>query len=84
MWGSPRHRCPGYPLAAAVVFELFTVPLLARLQGSLAVPDKGHGAGSVSRLARADAWWPIPIGHGRFAAGDHIEVLPIGTTAPPG
>lgn len=144
----PAIGVPGYPLAAAVIFELFAVPLiarltrLARLDGRLApetrdtpdtpglpdrtpvrarlgcdwtsppdvedwipvsldpaldtepntardradpvaaripvaVPSKGHGAGAISRLVRADAWWPIPIGQGRFARGDVIEVLPI-------
>jgi hypothetical protein len=23
---------------------------------------------------RAYAWWPIPIGQGKFARGDHIDV----------
>ena len=111
----PAIGVPGYPLAAAVIFELFAAPLLARLQGNLipdrvplaarlgcdwaspagvedwvpvsltatpdglptALPSQGHGAGSVSRLARADAWWRIPIGQGHFAQGDHIEVLPV-------
>jgi putative molybdopterin biosynthesis protein len=112
----PAIGVPGYPLAAAVIFELFAAPLLAQIQGDpgtdrapsrarlgcdwasppdvedwipvslrtapdrtmVAAPDKGHGAGSVSRLVRADAWWRIPIGQGHFAAGDRIEVLPIG------
>jgi len=108
----PAIGVPGYPLAAAVIFELFAAPLLASLQGNLvpdraliaarlgcdwdsptdvedwipvsltagpdaagsvAVPSEGHGAGSVSRLTRADAWWRIPIGQGHFASGDHIE-----------
>jgi putative molybdopterin biosynthesis protein len=107
----PAIGVPGYPLAAAVIFELFAAPLIARLQGvqvpgrtpvrarlgcdwssptgvedwipvsltsvRVAVPSEGHGAGSTSRLVRADAWWPIPIGQGRFADGDPIEVLPI-------
>jgi putative molybdopterin biosynthesis protein len=107
----PVIGVPGYPLAAAVIFELFAAPLLSRLQGALAperafstarlgrdwvcppdvedwvpvsldgdrvaVPDQGHGAAAISRLARADAWWRIPIGRGRFASGDPIEVLPI-------
>ncbi len=109
----PAIGVPGYPLAAAVIFELFAAPLLARLAGSggpdraplaarlgcdwssppgvedwvpvslraapgrapVAVPAEGHGAGSVSRLARADAWWPVPAGQGQFAAGDRIEVM---------
>jgi molybdopterin molybdotransferase/putative molybdopterin biosynthesis protein len=114
----PAIGVPGYPLAAAVIFELFAAPLLLKLEGQraadrtalrarlccdwdsppgvedwvpvaleagpdradspVAVPSKGHGAGSVSRLVHADAWWPIPIGQGRFTGGDSIEVLPVG------
>jgi putative molybdopterin biosynthesis protein len=113
----PAIGVPGYPLAAAVIFELFVAPLLLELTGRrvadrtpltarlgcdwgsppgvedwvpvsldagpdrtgspVAVPSKGRGAGSVSRLVRADAWWPIPIGQGPFARGDRIEVLPV-------
>jgi putative molybdopterin biosynthesis protein len=114
----PVIGIPGYPLAAAVIFELFAVPMLAALQGrhpaerawqraelacdwvsspdaedwvpvSLgpprAGPDSGcpvvatpggRGAGSISRLVRADAWWPIPAGQGKFVRGEHIGVLP--------
>jgi len=36
-----------------------------------------RGAGSISQLARADAWWPIPADRVAFAAGAVIEVLPI-------
>ncbi len=110
---------PGYPLAAAVIFELFAVPLLAALQGrpppdrlwqraqlacdwasspdvedwvpvSLAAAPAGElagypvvatpgrrGAGSISRLMRAHAWWPIPIGQGKFARGELIDVQPM-------
>ena len=115
----PVIGIPGYPLAAAVIFELFVVPLLAALQGRppadrvrqraklacdwtsppdvedwvpvslasapaaqpadcLVVATPGRrGAGSISRLLRADAWWPIPIGQGKFARGEHIDVQPI-------
>ncbi len=109
---------PGYPLAAAVIFELFAVPLLAALQGrqppdqlwqrvqlacdwtsspdvedwvpvSLAPADPAaddaravatparRGAGAISGLIRADAWWPIPIGQGKFARGEPIDVQAI-------
>jgi putative molybdopterin biosynthesis protein len=105
----PAIGVPGYPLAAAVIFELFAAPLIARMLGSQqphraafparlgcdwtsppevedwvpvsldsargALPGKGHGAGSISRLVRADAWWRIPIGQGQFARGDHVDVL---------
>jgi putative molybdopterin biosynthesis protein len=36
-----------------------------------------RGAGSISQLARADAWWPIPADRTAFAAGTPVEVLPI-------
>jgi putative molybdopterin biosynthesis protein len=42
----------------------------------LALPAR-RGAGSISQLARADAWWPIPGGKGTFTAGTEIEVIPI-------
>jgi putative molybdopterin biosynthesis protein len=42
----------------------------------LAAPAR-RGAGSISQLARADAWWPIPAGQGRFTAGAEIEVFPV-------
>jgi molybdopterin biosynthesis enzyme len=40
-----------------------------------------RGAGSISQLARADAWWPIPAGQGDLPAGAAIEVLPIQLTS---
>jgi molybdopterin molybdotransferase/putative molybdopterin biosynthesis protein len=115
----PVIGIPGYPLAAAVIFELFAVPLLAALQGrppvdrlrqraqltcdwasspdvedwvpvSLAPAPTGEqadypvvatpgrrGAGSISRLMRAQAWWPIPIGQGKFARSELIDVQPM-------
>jgi molybdopterin molybdotransferase/putative molybdopterin biosynthesis protein len=120
----PVIGIPGYPLAAAVIFELFAVPLLAALHGmqpadrawrraqlacdwtsspdvedwvpvSLApVPAAEHsdcdvvasptrrGAGSISQLMRAHAWWLIPIGQGKFARGEHIDVQPIPGSPP--
>ena len=119
----PRHAAvpvigvPGYPLAAAVIFELFGVPVLAALHGRpipgpgdaqlavldcgwtsapdveewipvtlsaasapvtlpLATPCKGRGAGTLSRLVYADAWWRHPIGQGQIHRGDLIEVFP--------
>ncbi|MGH3180227.1 MAG: molybdopterin molybdotransferase MoeA [Streptosporangiaceae bacterium] len=112
----PLIGVPGYPLAAAVTFELFAVPLLAALQGTqpaervrqraelacdwtsspdvedwvpvtlTPVPADRHsdglvvatpirrGAGSLSRLMRAHAWWPVPIGQGKFVRGEQIDV----------
>jgi putative molybdopterin biosynthesis protein len=124
----PRHAAvpvigvPGYPLAAAVIFELFGVPVLAALQGSplpglggaqlavldcgwtsapdveewipvtltpgsapatlpVATPCKGRGAGALSRLVCADAWWRHPIGQGQIHRGELIEVFPIAVFA---
>ena len=127
---APVIGLPGYPLAAAVVFELFAAPLLATVGGrpgppgpprpslvatldrdwsspagieewvlvtlspapapalSAATADSlagllpvaspaRRGAGSISQLARADAWWPIPAGSRSVAAGTAIGVLPI-------
>jgi putative molybdopterin biosynthesis protein len=111
----PAIGVPGYPIAAAVIFELFALPLLCALQGRrlpdrawqrarlscdwtsspdvedwvpvwlapgpldgtvLATPGR-RGAGSVSRLTRAHAWWPIPVGEAKFTRGEEIDVLPI-------
>ena len=36
-----------------------------------------RGAGSISQLARADGWWPIPADRTAVAAGTPIEVVPI-------
>ncbi|HTR93157.1 MAG TPA: molybdopterin molybdotransferase MoeA [Trebonia sp.] len=111
----PAIGLPGYPLATAVIFELFAVPLLGALTGQaparttilarldrdwtcrpetenwvlvtlggaadggalpLATPTR-RGAGTISQLARADAWWQIPAGRAEFAAGTEIAVLPV-------
>ena len=115
----PMIGIPGYPLAAAVTFELFAVPMLTALQGRqpadpprqraqltcdwtsppdvedwvpvtlapapavphascsvMATPGR-RGSGSISHLMRAHAWWPIPIGQGKFIRGEHIDILPI-------
>jgi putative molybdopterin biosynthesis protein len=50
----------------------------SRVPGALpaATPTR-RGAGSISQLARADAWWPIPADRTAFAAGAPIEVRPI-------
>ena len=46
--------------------------------GGLPVATPGRrGAGSISQLARADAWWPIPADQTAFTAGTPVEVLPL-------
>lgn len=114
----PVIGIPGYPLAAAVIFELFAVPLLATLHGgrpertrrrarlacdwagspcveqwvpvslarepngsdggqvTMATPT-GRGAGSLSRLLGAHAWWTVPLGAEKFLRGDRIDVQAI-------
>jgi putative molybdopterin biosynthesis protein len=42
----------------------------------VATPTR-RGAGSISQLARADAWWPIPPDRTAFTVGTPIDVLPI-------
>ncbi|MGH3210829.1 MAG: molybdopterin molybdotransferase MoeA, partial [Trebonia sp.] len=111
---APVIGLPGYPLATAVVFELFAVPVLETLTGQAATrdavrarlqvdwsspagveewvlvtlaPDDAGGvpvatparrvASSISQLARADAWWPIPAGQGAFTSGTQVEVIPL-------
>ena len=122
---APVIGLPGYPLATAVIFELFAAPLLAAIAGlrqpagprllatldrdwrsppgiedwvlvtlapaadpasveraprpdalPVATPTR-RGAGSISQLARADAWWPIPPDRVAFAAATLIEVRPL-------
>jgi putative molybdopterin biosynthesis protein len=128
----PVIGVPGYPLAAAVIFERFAIPLLKSLvecaggsgrvssgggpvqaqlaRGWTSSPDaedwipvtldlpQAHvpeatrasggthvlqatparrGAGSTSQLARADAWWVIPVGQGTFQRGDLITIHPL-------
>jgi putative molybdopterin biosynthesis protein len=111
---APVIGLPGYPLATAVIFELFAVPMLGLLTGQTLVRDRvrarldrdwdspagtedwvlvtlarddaggvplatpaRRGAGSISQLARADAWWPIAPELGTFAADSEIEVFPV-------
>ena len=115
---APVIGLPGYPLAAAVIFELFATPMLEALTGQAPAAERvrarldrdwsspadvedwvlvtlgpagpgglpsatpaRRGAGSISLLARADAWWPIPAGQGDLPAGAAIDVLPIGLTS---
>ncbi len=49
--------------------------------GVMATPGR-HGAGAISRLMRADAWWRIPIGQAKFARDELIDVQPIPGSPP--
>ena len=47
----PAVGLPGYPLATAVIFELFVMPLLAALQGwERAEPGGARGSTATGRL----------------------------------
>jgi putative molybdopterin biosynthesis protein len=50
----PVIGLPGYPVATAVIFELFAAPLLAALQG--------HHPGAATVPARLDRDWASPAG----------------------
>ena len=68
-WASPPEVEDWVPVSLA--------PALGGTPASaVAVPGR-RGAGSVSRLAQADAWWRIPAGRGRFARGEYIDVQPM-------
>jgi putative molybdopterin biosynthesis protein len=45
--------------------------------GTMIATPAGRGAGSITRLMRAHAWWRIPIGQARFNRGEFIDVQPI-------
>lgn len=104
----PVVGLPGYPVATAVVFELFAAPMIALIHGEVtsrqarparlavawssppgveewvpvslssdgAAAPTGHGAGSTSRLARADAWWQVSADAAHVPEGTPISVFP--------
>jgi putative molybdopterin biosynthesis protein len=70
---TPVLGAPGYPVSAALSFEIFAAPLIARLEGSLEHPRRSVSA----RLARkvtspldTDEWVRVTLGHvgGRLVA----------------
>jgi putative molybdopterin biosynthesis protein len=74
-WSSP----PGIEEWVLVTLAPAPAPAAASPAGGalpVATPTR-RGAGSISQLARADAWWPIPPDRTAFTAGTPIEVLPI-------
>ena len=60
----PAIGIPGYPLAAAVIFELFAVPLLAALQGAQ-VSGRGRQRARLDRdwtsPAEVEEWVPVSL-----------------------
>jgi len=80
--GGHRRSEPGEDIEAgelllAAGHWLRPADLAAIADGTLLAAPHRHGAGTISRLMRASAWWPIPIGQGHFAAGEHIGVYPL-------
>ena len=77
----PPLNCPrpsGIGHHASARASWLTDPAPRRSGGvATTTPPDRRGAGSVSQLARADAWWPIPEGRGQFSGGSVIEVLPV-------
>jgi molybdopterin molybdotransferase/putative molybdopterin biosynthesis protein len=70
-WTSPPDVEDWVPVSLA------PMPAGANLAATaLATPGR-RGAGAISRLVRAHAWWPIPVGQAEFSAGEQIEVQPI-------
>jgi putative molybdopterin biosynthesis protein len=64
----PVIGVPGYPLAAAVIFELFAVPLLAALTGR---PAAGH------------VWQQVQLACGWTSAPDIEDWVPVSLTSVP-
>jgi putative molybdopterin biosynthesis protein len=90
-------RQPTRPARLAAIDRAWSSPpgieewVLVTLAPAAASPASGglpvatparRGAGSISQLAHADAWWPIPADQTAFTAGTPVEVLPI--SAAPG
>jgi len=93
---TPVLGSPGYPVSAALAFELFAAPLLARQLGTTAVqrPRTTARLGvTLTSPAAVDEWvrvrlvdgvaTPLPGGAGglaSLAAADGLLLLPAGTT----
>ena len=65
---SPPASSPASSASSPVFSQTYPLPV--------ATPTR-RGAGSISQLARADAWWPIAPDQVAFTAGTIIEVVPI-------
>ena len=77
--GTPVLGAPGYPVSAALTFELFALPLLAALEGTAAVARPRATARLARRLASpfgADDWVRVRLG--RVAGGLVAAPLPRG------
>jgi putative molybdopterin biosynthesis protein len=77
--GTPVLGAPGYPVSAALTFELFALPLLAALEGTAAVARPRATARLARRLASSlgsDDWVRVRLG--RVGGGLVATPLPRG------
>jgi len=74
--GTPVLGAPGYPVSAALTFELFALPLLAALEGIAAVARPRARARLARRLASSlgsDDWIRVRLGR----VGDGLVAAPL-------
>jgi putative molybdopterin biosynthesis protein len=74
--GTPVLGAPGYPVSAALTFELFALPLLAALEGTAAVARPRAKARLARRLASSlgsDDWVRVRLGQ----VGDGLVAAPL-------
>jgi putative molybdopterin biosynthesis protein len=86
-WRPPEPRCVPAELACDwasppdaedwVPVTLAPAPAGEQADGTLLATPGRRGAGSISKLMRAHAWWRIPIGQAKFDRGELIAVRPI-------
>jgi molybdopterin molybdotransferase/putative molybdopterin biosynthesis protein len=73
---TPVLGAPGYPVAAALIFDIFAVPLLAALQGTTTVARPTTRAWLARKLAsplRKDEWVRVRLGR----VGGRIVATPL-------
>lgn len=74
--GTPLLGAPGYPVSAALTFEIFALPLLAALEGTAPVARPRATARLARRLASslgADDWIRVRLGR----VGDGLVATPL-------
>src|SRR5215472_12173326 len=70
---TPVLGAPGYPVSAALTFDIFAVPLLAEISGTTP-PRLPRGAGVLTSLVRADGLLVVPAGVEGHHAGTTVSV----------
>jgi putative molybdopterin biosynthesis protein len=73
---TPVLGCPGYPVSAALTFEIFAAPLLASLEGTV-VPGRptvrAHLARKLASVVGMDDWVRVRLGQ----VGDRVVATPL-------